>query len=263
MIHKHGSNRRDNDREFPSLLVIIGLFLVAIVWVGVFRPDLFKYLPFQSATAQLRQAPVAATIQENTPSHPQPAPSQADEQPHEATSAPAEAVDAEEKQGEFYRYTDENGTIHLVDNPENIPEKHRQQTKVYNSHKQTTPVRVVNSQVLVPVTLRYGYQVVQTTLVLDTGCSTTTISGKLADRLGIDPARSKAGTSRVADGRIVPTRMAVIGQLSAGPKSKSSLEVSIMATAGPQELADGLLGMNFLRDFRYQIDMAGQKIHWN
>jgi len=262
MIHKHGSKHRDDDREFPALLVIIGLFLVAIVWVGVFRPNLLDNLPFQSATSQPPQAPVAASIQENTPSHPQPTPTSTEEPSREASSAPAEAVDAGGNQGEFYRYTDENGTIHLVDNPENIPEKHRPQTKVYNSHKQTTPVRVVNSQVLVPVTLRYGYQEVQTTLVLDTGCSTTTISGRLAARLGIDPTRTKAGTSRVADGRLVPTRMVVIGQLSAGPKSKSSLEVSIMATAGPQELADGLLGMNFLRDYRYQIDMAGQKIHW-
>jgi hypothetical protein len=263
MNNKHGSNRSDDDREFPALLVIIGLFLVTIVWVGVFRPNLLDNLPFKSATAQPPQAPVAATIQEDTPSPPQPAPSPGEEPSREATSAPAEAVDAGGKQGEFYRYTDENGTIHLVDNPGNIPEKYRQQTKTYNSHKQTTPVRVVNSQVLVPVTLRYGYQEVQATLVLDTGCSTTTISGKLADRLGIDPARTKAGTSRLADGRFVPTRMAVIGQLSVGPKSKSSLEVSVMASAGPQELADGLLGMNFLRDYRYQIDMAGQKIHWN
>jgi hypothetical protein len=172
-------------------------------------------------------------------------------------------VEAGGKQGEFYRYTDENGTIHLVDHPGNIPEKYRHQMKVYNSHKQTTPVRVVNSQLLVPVTLRYGYQEVQATLLLDSGCSTTTISGRLADRAGIDPARTKAGTSRVADGRIVPTRMAVIGQLSVGPKSRSSIEVAIMASAGPQELADGLLGMNFLRDYRCQIDMAGQKIHWN
>jgi hypothetical protein len=35
-----------------------------------------------------------------------------------------------------------------------------------------------------------------------------------------------------------------------------------MPVAGPQELADGLLGMNFLREFRYQIDTAGQQIHW-
>jgi hypothetical protein len=236
---------------------------VAIVWVGVFRPDLFKYLPFQAVSSPPRKIPDTATLQENTSSPLEPVQGPAEEPSREATSAPAEAVDAGGKQGEFCRYTDENGTIHLEDNPENIPEKHRSHTKVYNSHKQTTLVRVVNSQVLVPVTLHNGYQEVQATLVLDTGCSTTTISGKLADRLGIDPARTKAGTSRVADGRLVPTRMTLIRQLSVGPKSKSSLEVSIMASGGLQELADGLLGMNFLRDFRYQIDMAGQRIHWN
>jgi hypothetical protein len=117
-----------------------------------FRPNLLDNLPFQSATSQPPQAPVAVTLQENTSSTLEPVQAPAEEASREATSAHAEAVATGGKQGEFYRYTDENGTIHLLDNPENIPEKHRQQTKVYNSQKQTTPVRVVNSQVLVPVT---------------------------------------------------------------------------------------------------------------
>lgn len=263
MSHKHGPKRRDDSNDFPALLVIIGLFLVAIVWVGIFRPHILDFLLFQSSPSPPRQPPNAVTLQENVKTLAQPTQSPTEETLREETSSHAETVGAGGKQGEFYRYTDEEGTIHLADNPENIPEKYRHQMKVYNSHKLITQVRIVNNQVLVPVTLRNGYQEVQATMVLDTGCTTTSISAELASRLLIDPARTRPGTSKVADGRSVPNRVGVIDQMTVGPKTKEALEISIMPRIGPQELADGLLGMNFLRDFRYQIDTASQHIIWH
>ncbi|MCM2359433.1 MAG: retroviral-like aspartic protease family protein [Geobacteraceae bacterium] len=157
---------------------------------------------------------------------------------------------------------DEQGIIHLVDNPDSIPAEYREQVKVYRDTGAATRARIVNNQVLVPVTLSNGAQEVQATLVLDTGCTVTSISEELAARLQIDPNRTRPGTAGVADGRSIPTRRASIDQLSAGPKTKAPLEVSIMPVAGAGVMADGLLGMNFLRDFRYQLDMAGQQIHW-
>ena len=85
----------------------------------------------------------------------QPAQAPAAELPaNEKTSAPAEGVENGGKKGEFYRYTDENGTIHLVENPDNIPEKYRQRTKVYNSPEHTTLVRIVNNRSLCATEVR-------------------------------------------------------------------------------------------------------------
>ena len=258
MGYRNGFRRRDDDGEFPAGLVIIGLVLVAIVWVGLLKPDFFDFLPLKSGSGAGQQKSEKVNVQENATSSQS---QQTEEEP--PLSEPVEVQSNQGNKGDFLRYTDENGTIHLVDNPANVPERYRQQAKVYNRQGLITNVRIVKNQVLVPVTLRNGYQEVQATLLLDTGCTMTSISTALASRLGIDPARTRPGSSRVADGRNVPSRVAVIGQLSIGPMIKQSLEVSIMPMVGPQESADGLLGMNFLGDFRYQIDTANQQIIWH
>jgi hypothetical protein len=258
MGYRNGFRRRDDDSEFPAGLVIIGIVLVAIVWVGLLKPDIFDFLPFKSGSGAEQQKSERVNVQGNGASS---QPQQTEEEP--PLREPTEVQNSEGNKGDFFRYTDENGTIHLVDNSANVPERYRQKTKVYNRHGLITKVRIEKNQVLVPVTLRNGYQEVQATLLLDTGCTTTSISTALASKLGIDPAHTRPGTSKVADGRTVPSRVAVIGQLSIGPMIKQPLEVSIMPMVGPQEVADGLLGMNFLGDFRYQIDTANQQIIWH
>ena len=96
-------------------------------------------------------------------------------------------------------------------------------------------------------------------MVLDTGCSVTIISEELAARLEIDPDHTRPGLARVADGRGVAARIGLIDRITVGPGSKTFLEVGIMSNPGP---ADGLLGMNFLRDFRYRMDFGRQQIDW-
>jgi hypothetical protein len=264
MAQRNKLRQREDDREFPVGLVLIGLLLVAIVWVGIFRPNFFDFLPLQAPFNSQKQKPERISPQENAATSPPQVQEMAEEPPSRETASPSTGAESDRgNKGDFFRYTDEYGTIHLVDNPANVPERYRQQTKVYNRQGLITKVRIVKNQVLVPVTLRNGYQEVQATLLLDTGCTMTSISTALASRLGIDPARTRPGSARVADGRNVPSRVAVIGQISIGPMIKQSLEVSIMPMVGPQESADGLLGMNFLGDFRYQIDTANQQIIWH
>jgi hypothetical protein len=249
--------RKNNKHEFPTGLVLLGLLLVAVAWLGVLRPHILEPLSLQPASSLVQNPANTVKSREISPT-----PQLNPDSTRETAPAQVEATNAVSKQGDFFRYTDDQGVIHLVDNPASIPEKYRQQVKVYLDDKPATQVRVVNNQVFVPVTLRNGGRTAQATLILDTGCTVTTISEELAVRLGIDPNRTRPGTSRVADGRSVSTRQAIIDELTAGPKTKAPLEVSVMPVAGPRELADGLLGMNFLRDFRYQIDMTGQQINW-
>jgi clan AA aspartic protease (TIGR02281 family) len=167
---------------------------------------------------------------------------------------------------DFFQYTDKDGTVVIVDDEGKIPEKYRKKTKTTKSAKSAnsavTAVKIQNNNVFVPVTLCYRNKSVEVTMLLDTGASTTIISIDVAKRLGIAPESTELGISRVADGRLLQTFVTSLDYLSVGPKVKSGLQVSIMPSSGPPLPFDGLLGMNFLGDFNYQLDVNNEMINW-
>jgi predicted aspartyl protease len=168
--------------------------------------------------------------------------------------------------GDYYQYTDSSGTVVMVDDESKVPAKYRKKLKSDKASAKTskvTSVSVRNNQVRVPVKLSYRNNTVDTYLVLDTGASTTMITSALADRLGIKPSSTEAGLARIADGSVVQSYSTRIDYISVGPKHVNNPKVAIMPSRGPLEgFGDGLLGMNFLGEFRYNIDMNGQVIEW-
>ena len=126
----------------------------------------------------------------------------------------------------------------------------------------STRVTIAGNQVLVPATLTHGGTTVQATLILDTGCSTTFITGALAKKLGMDFQGAKKIRFQVADGRVVQGLQTRLDRLSVGSKSKSGIDVDVAAETGGALPFDGLLGMNFLRSFKYSIDFGNQAINW-
>jgi len=130
------------------------------------------------------------------------------------------------------------------------------------SRSDVTAVVINGNTVLVPVTFSYRGNSVQAMLVLDTGASVTTISERVAARLGVDPKETRALTGVVADGRQVDGRWFVADSLVVGPKNLPQLPTAILPGAGPAGY-DGLLGMNFLKKFRYHVDFNRSVIDWN
>jgi len=127
---------------------------------------------------------------------------------------------------------------------------------------QWTRVRVVNSQVLVPVTLKNAGETITVELVLDTGATHTVLHDSLAPRLQIDPRQLKVAVSEVADGRVIRSRQARIEAITVGPFALAPAEVEFIAYAGSDELRKGLLGMDFLGKHRYQLDVEREVIRW-
>jgi hypothetical protein len=165
--------------------------------------------------------------------------------------------------GDFYRFTDRNGVIHMVDDPDRIPPEYRNSVIITRGNTSETPVKVTpEGHVLVPVTLSHRGRSVRTTLILDTGATTTSISEETATELGIMPEETSPGVARVADGRKVMSRNATIDSVRLGSKELRQTPVSIMPYTGPREDHDGLLGMSFLKAFAYQVDLNRQKIIW-
>lgn len=125
-----------------------------------------------------------------------------------------------------------------------------------------TRVTIAGNHVFVPVTLGHGGRTVQATLILDTGASITLINREIAERLNIDLERADRGRIQVVGGGVVDAWRVRLDRLTAGPHTKTGIDVAVIADNGGGFTFDGLLGMNFLRSFKYQIDFTNQAINW-
>jgi predicted aspartyl protease len=160
---------------------------------------------------------------------------------------------------DFFQYTDQAGTVVMVDDESKIPAKYRKKTRTTKAgpagDSKTTAVRLRGNQALVPVRLSYHDTTVDAWLLLDTGATVTVISSNLA-------ASTESRLSQLANGRVVQTSRTRVDFLAVGPKLKYNAEVAIMPSDGPAMEFDGLLGMNFLGDYRYHLDVNSQTIEW-
>jgi len=169
---------------------------------------------------------------------------------------------------DFFQYTDQDGTVVMVDDESKIPARYRKKTRTTKagpaSESKSTSVRLIRgNQALVPVRLSYRNATVEAWLLLDTGATVTVISGSLADRLGIKPDNTQSRPAQLADGRVVDTARMRLDSLAVGPKSKYDVEVAILPSDAPAMGFDGLLGMNFLGEFRHHLDVSTQTIEWH
>lgn len=166
---------------------------------------------------------------------------------------------------DYYRYTDKDGVIHFIDDPGKIPKQYSKKAKSYGisqDNGNVTTVRIVGNQVLIPVTLGYNGSRVETTLLLDTGASLTAIDSNIVEGLNLDRSKTRSISGRVAGGGTVTGRIARIDYIQVGPHRISDFVIASIPHDGPQENHDGLLGMNFLRNYHYRIDFENQQIIW-
>ena len=101
-------------------------------------------------------------------------------------------------------------------------------------------------------------------VALDTGAGGTMISRELAKKLGITPdARDKPGKATGAGGH-VEVRLAAVKSLRVGGAKLEGLKVGIMDLSGIGEAIetdiDGILGYNFLKEYRVTIDYPKQTV---
>jgi sRNA-binding carbon storage regulator CsrA len=166
---------------------------------------------------------------------------------------------------DFYQFTDDEGVIHFVDSAEKIPARYRGKTivrKEIPSARQTTKVAIVDDNIHVPVLFKNGNRTEKAVLILDTGSATTCISEELAKRLGIDLSAARKTTTTLADGSTVDIHVAKVDSVSVGFRVKAPLEVSILHFMNEKEAHDGLLGLDFLGEFQYQLDLQNGLIRW-
>jgi len=166
---------------------------------------------------------------------------------------------------DLFQYIDKDGTVTIVDDESKIPAKYRRKTQASRSSgdsEKYTGVTVRGNKVIVPVTCSYRGTQVQARMLLDTGASLTAIFPDLANRLGIRPDHGQRSVGRVADGSFIEALHTRVEYLQVGPKVQQNSEVVVLKQAGPSMGFDGLLGMNFLGDFRYHVNLRNSTIEW-
>ncbi|RQW78056.1 MAG: tetratricopeptide repeat protein [Geobacter sp.] len=137
------------------------------------------------------------------------------------------------------------------------PETGRSQTADY-----LTRVTITGNQVFVPVILSHGDRTVEARLLLDTGASITVISSDVAEKLDISLERAPRTRAQVVGGGIVTGWHTRLDRMSAGPHTKTGIDVAVIPHNGGGLAIDGLLGMNFLRNYKYHIDFNNQVVNW-
>ncbi len=124
----------------------------------------------------------------------------------------------------------------------------------------STRILVEGNTDFVPVVLDYDKYQVKTLLVLDTGASSTVITIPLAERLGIQPTPTT--TVEVAGGKSIKAQDITLDALRVGPHTLRNVRALIIRHKGAHSSVQGFLGMDFLGQFPFSIDLQNNRIHW-
>jgi clan AA aspartic protease (TIGR02281 family) len=174
---------------------------------------------------------------------------------------------------EYYRWVDDNGVVHITDNLHNVPENQRpragriqapESPRSREPEKKAAPTRAS-----IPIEKHGQVVVIQATLnnkqsakfIVDTGASYTMISTALARDLSIDTSSQDQKTMpfQTANG-MIQAPITNLDSITVGGIEIKNLTAAVH-DAVPDPQVAGLLGLNFLSNFRMDIDTQRGLLH--
>jgi clan AA aspartic protease (TIGR02281 family) len=175
---------------------------------------------------------------------------------------------------DFFRWIDHSGVVHFTDNLHNIPEA-RRATAI--RIKAQEPLRAVEPGKAAPATIakasipfeKRGQVVVvevmlnktvPAKLVVDTGATYTMISAAMARELSIDPQQTQRTMPFQTANGVIQAPLTNLESVTVGGMEIKNLTAAIH-DAVPSAQVAGLLGLNFLSNFRLDIDTDKGLLH--
>jgi hypothetical protein len=160
--------------------------------------------------------------------------------------------------GKVFSWEDQDGKRYFSNT--NFPldnETLQVQTEISNYHK-VTKISVINNQIYIPVTLWNNGRSATLNMVLDTGCSHTTVPYKYLNHISAEYGQKV--TSRLADGKTTVGRKAFLDMIQVGSRKEKNFTVTGAKNAGA--VNSGLLGLDFLKKHTFKIDFENQFLVW-
>jgi len=162
---------------------------------------------------------------------------------------------------EMVRWVDEKGVVHFTDSINNVPQKFRADATRSPSGGPPPPSPSLPDKSAVKFHKQGELMVVQALLnqkepakfVVDTGASYTTISQATAKQLQINPENRSAVIALQTANGVIEAPLVSVGSLDLGGLGLKDLKVAVHDVF-PDPAISGLLGLNFLSEFRVEID---------
>jgi clan AA aspartic protease (TIGR02281 family) len=173
---------------------------------------------------------------------------------------------------DYYRWVDKNGVVHFTDNLHNIPETQRGKVGRIQSteppRSQPPPVPILPSKASIPFEKQGQVVVIEATLnkktaakfVVDTGASYTMISSAVAKELDIDTEQNRRTAPFQTANGVIQAPLVSLESISVGGMEIRNLTAAVHDVLSDSRIA-GLLGLNFLSNFRMDIDTQKGVLH--
>lgn len=171
---------------------------------------------------------------------------------------------------EYYRWVDENGVVHFTDNLQNVPEKQRgPATRIKATDTPLPePAKPAPVKASIPIERHGQIVVIQAMLnkkrtvkfVVDTGASYTMISSAVARDLDLDLTQNQRTMPFQTANGLIQAPLTNLDSITVGGMEIKNLTAAVH-DAVPDPQVAGLLGLNFLSNFRMDIDTQKGLLH--
>ena len=172
---------------------------------------------------------------------------------------------------EYYRWVDQDGVVHFTDNLHNIPENQRGPAKRIQATDSPPPVarpKVAPVKASIPIEKHGQIVIIEAMLnkktaakfVVDTGASYTMISSAMAKELDIDLTQDQRTMPFQTANGLIQAPLTNLESITVGGMEIKNLTAAVH-DAVPDPQVAGLLGLNFLTNFRMDIDTQKGLLH--